>query len=301
MAERVYSYSPINEREPIPWPDGKRVAFYLGVNIEYMHADLIGMGAHNYANRQAVSAHPAPKEHGWFDYGSRVGIWRMIDLLDECGVPATAITNSEVVEHHPQIIEAGLARDWAWVAHGQTNSVMHNGFAPGEEAHVLDDIVATFGKTGIRPRGWMGPGLSETFETHRLLRERGFDYTLDWVSDDRPFAVDEPGFVAVPYTMDINDMPLFFTHSTTPREYEEIVMDQLEVLLDEGGGVFALPVHPYVVGVPFRFKYFAQVLRAVASHPDVWVTTTDAITDHFRSVSGLQREVTSNATRPTGR
>lgn len=286
MTNSIYGYSPITERPPVEWPDGKRVAFYLGINVEYFHIDLVGMGRHNYANRHELSPFPVPKEHGWFDYGPRVGIWRLIDLCDACGVTATAITNSEVVLHHPQVIEAGLQRNWAWVAHGQSNSVMHNGFSEGQEAEVLDDIVSTFASAGIHPRGWMGPGMTETFDSHSLLRKRGFDYTLGWVNDDRPFAVNEPGMFAVPYQSEINDLNLFLLHSTTPREYEEIVLDHLEVMLQEGGGVLALPVHPYGVGVPFRFKYFARVLRTIAAHPDVWVTTSDEIASHYQSTVG---------------
>ncbi|MGW5106017.1 polysaccharide deacetylase family protein [Nocardia sp. NPDC004123] len=283
MTNEIYDYTPITERQPVQWPDGKRVAFYLGLNIEYFHPNLTdGGGPRNYATRQDISPYPYPKQLGWYEYGTRVGIWRMIDLMDDCGVRASAITNSEVVTQYPQIIKAGKQRDWAWLGHGQTNSVMHNGFGEGEEAAVLDDIVATFGSAGIALRGWLGPGLTETFESPKLLRERGFDYVLDWVSDDRPFALREPGMYSVPYSMDINDLGLFLLHSTTPREYEEIVLDHLDVLLREGGGVLALPVHPYSVGVPFRFKYFERVLRAIAEHPDVWVTTSDEIASHYQ-------------------
>lgn len=279
MAHDLYDYSPRTEREPIAWPDGKKLAFYVGLNIEHFHVELPQPGAFGT---------PDPMSHGLRDYGNRVGIWRLIELFDEVGLRASAITNSEVVPNYPQIIEAGLERDWSWIGHGLTNSILHSGYSEEEETVVLDQIMAHFASAGIQPKGWLGPALTETFNTPRLLQERGFEYLLDWNADDRPFHLNVPGMVEVPYSLTVNDISLFGGNGVAGSTYEEMVLDQFEVLLSEGGNVMALPIHPFVVGQPYRFKHFAKAIREITSHPDVWVTTSEDIATHFRSLSAEQ-------------
>lgn len=274
----LYDYSPITERGGVAWPDGKKLAFYIGLNIEHFHVDRI-------MPNSIASAAPDPMYYGKRDYGNRVGIWRMIELFDEVGLRASAITNAEVCEYYPNIIEAGLERDWGWVGHGITNSVMHSGYTEAEEVPIVDEIVATFAKHGIAPKGWLGPGLTETFNTPRLLAERGFTHLLDWCADDVPFATNVPGMLSVPYSLSVNDISLFESTSFPGSLYEEMVLDQFEVLLSEGGRVMALPIHPFVIGQPYRFKHFASAIRAITSHPDVWVTTSEDVADHFLALS----------------
>lgn len=278
MANQLYPFAPITERQPVAWPDGKRMAFYIGLNVEHFRIDIPTPGG-------VAQVAPDPMTHASRDYGNRVGIWRMIDLFDEVGVRASAITNSEVCKEYPQIIEAGLARNWAWVAHGKTNSIMHTGMSVEEEAVFLDEMMAMFDSVlPARPKGWLGPGLTETFDTPRLLKERGVDYLLDWVADDRPFELSVPGMLSVPYNLTINDIAFFEGKSVSGSVWAQAAMDQFEVLLAEGGNVMAMPVHPFVIGQPLRFKYFAKVVKEITSHPDVWVTTSEDIAEHFRSL-----------------
>jgi allantoinase len=278
MENELYTYSPITERPAVEWPEGKRLAFYVGLNIEHFLIDRPATSA----STVTAGLVPDPMNHGWRDYGTRVGIWRMMELFDSCGLRASAIINSAVCEQYPQIIRAGVERDWAWIAHGQTNSIMQAGMNEDDEAAFLDQMLAVLdGALPTRPQGWLGPALTETFATPRLLRERGFSYLLDWCADDRPFPLTVPGMISVPYSMDVNDIAVFVGQATTGSQYEEMVMDHFEVLLEEGGGVLALPVHPFVVGQPFRFKYLSRVIKAITSHPDVWVTTSTDIADHY--------------------
>jgi allantoinase len=161
MDNSLYDYSPIVERPKLSWPNGARVAFYIGLNVEYFH-----LGKPSTSIYEGTSGlQPDPLNHGWRDYGVRVGFWRLLDIFDKVGIRPSVLLNSEVADHYPQIIEAGKQRDWAWLAHGQTNSQLHSGFADDQERGILKNIVETIeSATGQRPKGWMGPGLSETFE-----------------------------------------------------------------------------------------------------------------------------------------
>ncbi len=147
---------------------------------------------------------------------------------------------------------------------------------------MLDQMVGVFDSVlGSRPAGWLGPAMTETFNTPELLRERGFRYVLDWCSDDRPFELNVPGLISVPYSVDLNDLGIFGQRTVSGSAYEEILLDHFEVMLAEGGGVMALPLHPFVTGQPFRFKHLARALRAIAATEGVWMTTATGVADHF--------------------
>ncbi len=281
MDNELFDYSPITEREPIHWPGDARVAFYVGLNVEHFHVDRPSTSVY-----EATSALvPDPLNYGWRDYGARVAIWRLIESLDRHGVRASVLLNSEVGERYPQIIEAGLSRDWAWLAHGQTNSTLHTDLSADEERGVLTDIVDTIEKAvGRRPRGWMGPGLTETFNTPALLAELGLTYVLDWTNDDQPYPLNVPGMLSVPYSVELNDIGVFMLKNFTGPDFVQMVKDQLDQLYADSadsGRVMALALHPFVIGQPFRHKYLDQALEYVANHPGVWLTTSDEIAEHY--------------------
>ncbi len=271
-----FTYSPITERAPIRWPGGARVAVYIGLNIEHFLAD-----------RPSTSIWPGTADlrpdalnYGWRDYGARVGIWRTIEALDRHGIRPSVLLNSAVIEHHPQIVTAGVERDWVWLAHGQTNSILHTGFTVDQERRLLAEITGDIADaTGRRPLGWMGPGLTETTHTPELLAELGFRYVLDWTNDDQPYPLTVRGMLSVPYSVELNDL-LIFGKGYTGGEFVQMVIDQYEQLRADSatsGRVLALALHPFVIGQPFRHKYLEQVLKYLAAQPDAWLTTTDEI------------------------
>ncbi|MEU4392644.1 polysaccharide deacetylase family protein [Kribbella sp. NPDC023855] len=280
MTTELFDYSPIVERPRLSWPDGKRVAFYVGLNVETFLPDRPSTSI------WPLELSPDPLNAGWRDYGARVGIWRTIDILDKYGVRASTLLNSLVAEKNPQIIKAGVERDWAWLAHGSTNSILHTGLEPAEEREVLAEIVNTIeSATGRRPKGWMGPALTETANTPALLAELGLSYVLDWTNDDQPYHLNVPGMLSVPYTVELNDLGLFLRGLTGP-DFLQMVKDQYDVLradAEHNGRVMALALHPFVIGQPFRAKYLDLALEYITSQPDVWLTTSDEIADHYRA------------------
>lgn len=192
MDADLFDYSPIVERDPIEWPGRARVAFYLGLNVEHFYVDRPSTSL----NEATAGLVPDALNHGWRDYGPRVAIWRLIESLDRHRIRASVLLNSDVCDRYPQIIEAGRARNWAWLAHGKSNSTLHTGISVDEERELLTEVVGTIEKaTGRRPRGWIGPGLTETFETPRLLAELGLSYVLDWTNDDQPYPLNVPGML----------------------------------------------------------------------------------------------------------
>jgi allantoinase len=285
MDNTLYPYTPITQRPPLAWPNGARVAFYVGLNVEHFEVDKPSTSI------WSGTAHlqPDPLNYGWRDYGARVGIWRVIETLDASGIRASVLLNSDVPKRYPQIIDAGLERDWAWIAHGRNNSILHTGLTPAEERLELEHIASAIcAATGRRPRGWMGPGLTETFETPRILRELGFSYVLDWCADDQPFPLNIPGMISVPYSVELNDVMLFVAHRASGEEFYRTVVDQFDELYrnsEQSGRVMALALHPFIIGQPFRRKYLAKALEYITSHEGVWITTSDEIAAHYGTAS----------------
>jgi peptidoglycan/xylan/chitin deacetylase (PgdA/CDA1 family) len=275
-----YDYSPIVARPPLRLPGDAKVAFYLGLNVERFPIDRPGTSISG-VTRDLV---PDPMNWGWRDYGVRVGIWRMIELLDRLGIPASTIIDSDACRHYPEIVQAGRERDWAWIAHGQSNTTLQHAVGDREaERRYLAEMVATLDETlPSRPRGWLGPALTETFHTPELLRELGFTYLLDWCCDDQPFALRVPGMISVPYAIELNDITLFLGRGLSGEDFVTMVLDQLDQLLSEGGGrVMALGLHPFIVGQPFRHIHLARLLERIVDTPGVWVTTSDAIAELY--------------------
>ncbi|GHJ41376.1 polysaccharide deacetylase family protein [Streptomyces sp. TS71-3] len=281
MDNQLFDYSPIVDRPPLHWPGGARIAFYVAVNVEHFRIDRPATSIH----QGTAGLTPDPLNYGWRDYGARVGIWRLAESLDRHGIRASVTLNSDVAKHYPQIIQAGVARDWAWVAHGRNNSELHSGIDEAEERARLAEIVDAIEKaTGRRPRGWLGPALTETFRTPALLAELGLGYVLDWANDDQPYPLNVPGMLSVPYEIEVNDISLFVGKSLTGPEFLRIVRDQFDQLYADAadsGRVMSLPLHPFVIGQPFRHRYLDEALQYVVNHPGVWVTTSDEIAAHY--------------------
>jgi allantoinase len=281
MDNALYDYSPIAGRPGLAWPNGARVAFYVGVNIEHFEIDKPSTSIFAGTNHLK----PDALNHGWRDYGARVGFWRLIEALDIYGLRASALLNADVCRHYPEIIEAGKARDWAWLAHGKNNSILQADMTVEEERLYLAEIIGTITKATGRPvNGWMGPGLSETFETPKLLRELGLSYVLDWCADDQPFSLNVPGLISVPYSVELNDIMLFTQHGLSGEAFYQVVVDQFDQLYrdsEQSGRVMALALHPFVVNQAFRHKYLEKALAYIAGHEGVWLTTSDEIAAHY--------------------
>jgi allantoinase len=283
-----YEYSPITERPRLRLPGDKRLAVWIGLNVEHY---VYGQPALSLAQFTAELV-PDPLNYGWRDYGPRVGVWRLMEMLDRHGFRASAIVNTDVFEHYPQIVQAGRERGWAWVGHGQNNSRWHVGMDRDEERRFLEEVVAAFtGTTGSPPRGWLGPALTSTEHTVDVLAELGFEYSLDWANDDQPYLMQPSSgrLASIPYSSEVNDIPAFVLHHHTGEQFAQSVIDQFDVLYAEGAGslrVMGVGIHPFLVGQPFRAKHFARALEHIASHDDVWLTTSDEVAQWFLDAAG---------------
>jgi peptidoglycan/xylan/chitin deacetylase (PgdA/CDA1 family) len=290
--EPPVEYSPIIRRAPIRWPNNARVAFWVIPNIEYFRYDLQSPAALNPVSALWV---PDTINYSWRDYGVRIGVWRMMDVLDKHRIRATVALNSEVCRTYPVIVEESAKRQWEFMAHGITNSIRMVGLTPDEQRQTIRESLDVIeASTGQRPQGWLGPGLAQTYETLEVLAGEGLRYVGDWVNDDQPYRFTVPSgpngpLLSMPYSLEINDILIFVYSYQSGPEFLQIVKDQFDTLYAEGaktGRVMGLAVHPYIVGTPQRIKYFDEALSYIRSHADVWFATGSEIADSYLRQTG---------------
>jgi allantoinase len=274
----------IHERRPFKWPGNKTLAVWIAPNVEVWHYDLPGGQAvsPNVANRV-----PDVVNYAWREYGIRVGLWRLADVLDAAGVKATVALNSQFCETFPKAMDEMKKRGWEFMGHGTTNSESLQGLSMEKEREVIAHVLKTIEQsTGRRPRGWLGTGLTETYNTLDILAEQGVTYCGDWNADDQPFAmkVKKGKMFAIPYCMEINDIPLFIRKGYTGEQYFRSVMDQFEQLLADSAKqprVMGIPLHPMITGQPLRIKYLERALAEMKKHERVWFATGSEIIDAY--------------------
>ena len=279
-----YDYSPITERADYSWPDGRRLAFYVALNVE--HFSFGGPMGHT---PTVLGPPPDPRNFAWRDYGLRVGIWRIFDLMDELGLPLCHLLNSTVCESQPQIIDRIRKRGDEVVGHGRTNSERQSDMDEAGEKALIEEATSTLTSAfGRRPQGWMGPWIAETERTPDLIKEAGYSYLMDWPADDQPFWMRTRSgpLLSVPYPIEINDSPVMLTRMQAATDFPQMIADQFETMLELSEKhplVCGVSLHTFVVGQPFRFAQLRKALVALRNHPRwdrVWVTTPGEIAQY---------------------
>jgi peptidoglycan/xylan/chitin deacetylase (PgdA/CDA1 family) len=283
-----YDDSFIFERKPFTWPGNKTLAVWIVPNVEVWRYDSPSGQAITPNDRGVV---PDVVNYAWREYGMRVGVWRFADVLDAAGVKATVALNAAVVEHHPKAVDEMKKRGWELMGHGITNSENLAGLTLETERNLIQTSLRTIEQaTGRRPRGWLGSGLTETYNTLDILAGEGVVYCGDWNSDDQPYRmkVQAGRMYSVPYCMEINDIPLFIRKGYTGEQYLQSVVDQFDALYADSAKqprVMGIPLHPMITGQPLRIKYLERALAHMKQRDKVWFATGSEIVDAYQRVT----------------
>jgi peptidoglycan/xylan/chitin deacetylase (PgdA/CDA1 family) len=280
-----FDYSPIVDREPLRFPNGARIAVWVVPNIEHFAFDRPSTSI------AEVTANLVPDvlNYSWRDYGARVGVWRMIDVMQQHDIRGTVALNSDVCTHYPQIIKATCALGWEHMGHGQSNSVWINQQSETEERALIRDVLDTIDQaTGQRPKGWLSPSLTESLNTPDLLAEEGVEYLADWANDEQPYPmrVRNNTLLSIPYSIEINDITVFLGNHGTAEDFYTRIVDQFDVMYEDGkisGRVMSIGLHPFLIGHGFRSKYLDLALKHIRSRKEVWFATGAEISDWFRT------------------
>jgi peptidoglycan/xylan/chitin deacetylase (PgdA/CDA1 family) len=290
--EERAEYSAIVDRKPVKLPGGARLGVWFIINVERWDINAT-MARAVLPTPQGVTVIPDIPNYSWFQYGIRVGFWRLKRVLDKHGVRATVSLNAPVCNYYPEMVRAMLSSDWEILAHGYEQRAIN---LEKDERDVIRRTIQTIRDfTGKAPRGWMGPGLNETFDTPDILAEEGIEYVADWVNDDQPYPLNVKSgrLIAVPYTVELNDIPMYLAqHHRSPEIYERS-RDAFDTLYEEGAEssrIMGIAVHPYISGAAHRIKYIDKIFEYMKEHEDVLFMTGEEILDWYDDVVAKEAE-----------
>jgi peptidoglycan/xylan/chitin deacetylase (PgdA/CDA1 family) len=279
-----YDYSPVAKRAAYEWPDGQRLALYLGFNIEHFEFGQ-GMGA-----KLAPSGDPDVLNFSWRDYGNRVGVWRCLDLFDEMKLPVGVLVNTSLYDYCPEVIAAFRPGAYAWgaeiIGHGHTNAERQADMSETDERRLIADCSARIAKEeGRAPAGWLSPWISESHVTPDLLQEAGYRYSLNWCHDDQPtrFRTRGGSILAIPYPQEINDIPAIVARQMGAEEFADSIIDCYDEMVEQSQAqplVMGIALHPYLVGQPHRLRQLRRALTHIRRVGKGWWTVPGAIADY---------------------
>jgi peptidoglycan/xylan/chitin deacetylase (PgdA/CDA1 family) len=284
-----YRYSAIADRPDYSWPDGRRLAVYLGFNVE--HFDFgAGLGA----ALGPKSPEPDVLNYSWRDYGNRVGVWRCLELFETLALPVGALVNTALYDYCSEVVAAFVRRGDELIAHGHTNADRQAALAEAEERALLEHCRARIAReSGRAPEGWLSPWISESAVTPDLLAETGYRYTLNWCHDDQPvrFATRSGRTLwSIPYPQELNDIPMIVGRQMDARAFADLIVDNFDEMLDQSVAqplVMGIALHPYLVGQPYRLRHLRRALAHLRQRGErVWFTTPGRICEHVDGLSG---------------
>lgn len=280
--ERV-KYSAIVDRPPLKLPKGARMAVWTIVNVEVW----------DIAKRMPRQALPAPSADvslpdvvhwSWHEYGMRVGFWRFFSLYQRLKIRPTLAINARVCLDYPRVAEASRDAGWEFMGHSFEQGPIHN---EKDQPAMIERTLSTIQQcTGKRPVGWLGPGLTETYETPEHLAAAGIKYIGDWVYDEEPTEITtaKGPLITLPYTIELNDITMMVVQHHEAAYWTQKCIDAFDRLYEESAKrakIMAIAIHPYISGHPFRIKYLEAIYNHIAKRKGVLHWNGEQILDWY--------------------
>jgi peptidoglycan/xylan/chitin deacetylase (PgdA/CDA1 family) len=282
MDQAHYPFRALPDAPCFVWPGGARIAFTVTLMLDYWELDA----------PQGESPDPRivsplgkffPDWLTWShrQYGARVGIFRILDVLDRFDIKPSVALGTEAAKRYPELVDELLRRNACFMAHGDFATRRITSRMPDERGAIIaarDGVAAAVGQA---PKGWCGQDFNESADTPAHLAAAGFQYTTDWANDDRPYLLDGK-LVALPPQPEWNDFECMWLRRVTPAVWQANIVEAFEVLHTEGGNVFNLTLHPWIAGQAHRIRYLRDALHHVLGKPKLWRATTDEVAEVAR-------------------
>ncbi|HEY1934201.1 MAG TPA: hypothetical protein VGG99_19510 [Acetobacteraceae bacterium] len=265
------------------WPDGARIAFTVTVMLDYWELD-----PPREASRDPRIVSPLgnffPDWLTWSqrEYGARVGIFRILDVLDRFGLTPSVALGSAAAKRYPELIDELMRRNACFMAHGSfaTRRITSRMSDAEERGFIVEARDAVAAIAGGAPLGWCGQDFNESARTPALLAEAGFAYTTDWANDDRPYMLGPYGgrhLLSLPPQPEWNDLECMWLRRVAPPIWADGIAEAFDVLHQEGGGTFNLTLHPWIAGQAHRIRWLREALGRTLGKPAIWRATTDEV------------------------
>lgn len=286
MDHGLYPYTPLSKRKTWTWPNGKRIAVCIYLYFEYWELDPAPDALQDRSYHGFLGAlHPNYFGYTAFEYGNRVGVFRILDLLDRYHLTATVAANAGACARYPFLVQEFKRRGFEFAAHNSfaTRMISSNLSEAQERAEIAEAVRGVAASTGQRPKGWISQDFGESTRTPELLAEAGLSYVVDWGNDDRPyFFSTEPPLVSIPNQMEWDDVQAMWHRRLPPSVYVDSACDAFNCLYEEGGSFatyFGLHLHPWLTGKGHRIRYLDRILGKLATTREVWHATAGEICD----------------------
>ncbi len=283
----LYPWSALKDRTPIAWPTDAKVAVWVCVSLEYF--PLTPGDTPFRAPGHMQTAYPDYRHYTAREYGTRVGLYRLLNAFAKAGVRVSVATNSAIADRYPSIIADIVSAGHEIVAHStDMNGTIATGLPESEERALIATSLDTLERiSGTRPTGWLSIARSQSWNTPRLLHEAGVHYCCDWVNDELPY-VFENGLINLPLNHELSDRQIITVQQQSADSYAQQMHDAFDWLAGEAetpenlGGGRMLPLHvtPYFMGLPYRIGAFEALLTALKAK-GAWFATGGEIVDNW--------------------
>ncbi|ARN74240.1 polysaccharide deacetylase family protein [Oceanicoccus sagamiensis] len=284
-----YDWSMITDRKPVSWPEGKKLALWVNVGLQYFPLNQEGKPFK--VPGGMTMPYPDLRHYSLRDYGNRVGIYRFFKAFDKYGIKPTIAMNTRLAERLPYLVDKVKERGDEIICHGYHMDALHyGGQDKDEEASIVKKALDGLRDiTGQPVRGWISPAKNESENTPELLAENGIEYFCDWVNDDMPYAfrTQSGNLTAMPLSTEIEDRFVIQNNLHSEDSYVEQVCDACDFLIAEaeqqGGRILALNIHPWLLGQPHRIGKLEKALAYIMSKDEVWSASAGDILDSWKS------------------
>lgn len=283
----LYPHAPRPARRAWRLPGDARIAFCVFVYLEYFELDAPDDAYRDPRfNSTMGNLGPRVRSHTLYEYGNRVGIFRLLQALDRYGLAATVAANAKACEQYPYLIEEFTRRGYEFAAHdvSATGMITSRMSDADQRATIACSIETVSRTTGQRPRGWIGQDYGETPKTPTHLAEAGLTYVADWSNDDQPYFMrTNPPLLSIPNQADWDDVQLAWHRQVALPDYRDTICEAFDVLYEDGATssvFFGLHLHPWFIGWPHRIGYLEAAIAKIMTKPLVWHTTAGHVADH---------------------
>ena len=286
-----YDWSPISTRGILRWPDNARVALCAVVNLEHMEWQPPegSFQPGNLAGGSAARPFPDYARLSHREYGHRVGIFRVLDVLEKHGIKPTVALDALTAANYPYLVRHLLDRGSEIIGHGVSVSRMiSSNMSEGEERdYINESIAALTAATGSAPQGWLGPEYGESARTPQLLAEAGIGYVCDWTNDEQPYPLktSQGNLTALPIMLELDDVNALADRKVAIDRYSEMLKEAFDTMYEDGGRngrVLVIHLHPWLIGQPFRIGYLDDALGHMVRRQGVWAASGSEIVDWYR-------------------
>ena len=280
-----YEWSMLQDREPIHWPGDKPLA--LWINLSVQHFPLSGEKPAVAPPGALTMPYPDLRHYTLRDYGNRVGIFRLLNLMAEYEAQPSLAISGALAKRYPQLLERLAQTPYEWLGHGWDMLCMHAGEVDAdiEDGWIASSRAALEQFTDQSIAGWLSPGRIQTANTPELLVKNSFSYQCDWVNDELPytFKTAEGDMTCLPSCLELDDVFVLTQNLHSEDSFAQQLIDAADLLIREGlkqgGRLLALNFHPWLVGQPHRLRTVRDILNAllVDRSEHVWHAAPGAI------------------------